>query len=218
MNTYRDEDVDALVEAATPFTVGVFAHPNQPNAKLSHAISALQSGREAARVEGATPRTNHLMRQELLFMSDIQRLAEQLERELSRVTAELAASKADNSKLRILIGAIATDACDNVIAKHDDELVRECIAHYATKAEEMEQANADNERLTRERDGWKVAMEAAAKVARDNEAERDQFRAVVEDLAKWGKEYHANHGLPILGELGNIINRASELAGKEKQG
>ena len=83
---------------------------------------------------------------------------------------------------------------------------------------ELAAAKADNERLQRERDGWKVAMEAAAKVARDNEAERDQFRAVVEDLAKWGKEYHANHGLPILGELGNIINRASELAGKEKQG
>ena len=29
--------------------------------------------------------------------------------------------------------------------------------------------------------------------------------------AKWGKEYHANHGLPILGELGNIINRMSKI-------
>jgi uncharacterized protein YdcH (DUF465 family) len=64
-----------------------------------------------------------------------------------KLKEEVAALKAENERLaklvdryKLLAGAIAVDACSAAIAKHDDELVDECIAHFSAKVARLAEA------------------------------------------------------------------------------
>ena len=100
--------------------------------------------------------------------------------------------------------------------KHDKLIVKynQLERDLTAARDEIAALKAENERVPAE------IAELRACIGTPEENERElaeekrlldrasEAEGIVKDLAEWGDQYKANHGLPILGSLGNIINRA----------
>jgi hypothetical protein len=80
------------------------------------------------------------------------------------------ALKAENERLaklvdryKLLAGAIAEDACSAAIAKHDDELVGECIEHFSARVSRL--AEAEGFPFSKDHDGMRISLDGAIRNA-----------------------------------------------------
>ena len=198
MNTYRDEDVDALVEATEnylPKEVHIF-HTRE--CRLRDAVYEVKAGRDADRVDGDWMVPHSRLEAMDVEMSQLrnqiknsERHFDELDAKIASLTAELAASKADNERL---VSDAKEKSAIHIATLHDQ--AQEKIYYARVNA----QLQKDNERLTRE---------------------RAQFRAVVEDLAEFDREGMMRHLVPktslplqaLQQRARDIINRAASIAG-----
>ena len=150
MNTYRDEDVDALVEATEnylPKEVHIF-HTRE--CRLRDAVYEVKAGRDADRVDGDWMVPHSRLEAMDVEMSQLrnqiknsERHFDELDAKIASLTAELAASKADNERL---VSDAKEKSAIHIATLHDQ--AQEKIYYARVNA----QLQKDNERLQRERD------------------------------------------------------------------